>query len=178
MGRIVRRSVAIAIVLSLHWAVASAQSTVPANTGSRVIPSDAQSALDFQNAKRHDVGSPPLQWSPQLAGVAQNWANHLASAENCDLVHTTGGHYGENLFAGSGRAYTAVDAAKDWYGEIAKFHYGPLTDNNWADAGHYTQMVWRNTTSVGMGRATCPGGWVVIVAEYDPPGNYIGQKPY
>lgn len=177
MSRTILRSAAFVLCLC-GTGFAHGQSTVPASTGSLVIPSDAQRALDFQNAKRHDVGVPPLQWSTQLAAVAQSWANHLASAENCRLVHTTGDRYGENLFGGAGRAYTALDAAQDWYGEIAQFHYGPLTDDNWSAAGHYTQMIWRSTTTVGMGRATCPNGWVVIVAEYDPPGNYIGQTPY
>jgi pathogenesis-related protein 1 len=53
-----------------------------------------------------------------------------------------------------------------------------LTAANFAPTGHYTQMVWRSTTQVGMGQASCPGGALVIVAEYNPPGNYIGQKPY
>ena len=41
----------------------------------------AQAALDFNNAKRHDVGVAPLQWSTKLAAVAQNWADHLAKDE-------------------------------------------------------------------------------------------------
>ncbi len=163
--------------LTLIVANVSAQSTVPASTGSNVNQVDAQQSLDFHNAKRQTVGSPPLQWSTDLAAVAQNWANHLA-AGGCNLQHTQGGPYGENLFGGGGRPYTAMDASQDWYGEISKFHYGPLTPSNWAPSGHYTQMVWKTTTKVGMGRATCNGGLVVIVAEYDPPGNYMGQKPY
>jgi pathogenesis-related protein 1 len=147
-------------------------------TNSHVNLQDAQQALDLQNAKRHDVGVPPLTWSTDLAAVAQKWADHLAADQACDLVHTQGGPYGENLFGGSGRVFTAVDAVNDWYSEISKFHYAPLADNTWFDSGHYTQMIWRNTTKVGMGRATCPSGRVVIVAEYDPPGNYMGQKPY
>jgi pathogenesis-related protein 1 len=155
-----------------------AQQPAMTSTGSRVNVSDAQQALAFHNAKRHDVGAPPLTWSTDLAALAQKWADHLAAEQACDLVHTTGNHYGENLFGGSGRAFTAVDASQDWYGEISAFHYGPLSENNWYASGHYTQMVWRNTTQMGMGRATCPSGRVVIVAEYDPPGNYMGQKPY
>ena len=86
--------------------------------------------------------------------------------------------WGKNLFGGGGRAYTALDAARDWYSEISKFHYGVLNGSNWYASGHYTQMVWRNTTQVGMGQAVCSDGSIVIVAEYDPPGNYMGQKPY
>ena len=157
---------------------AQGQSAVPSNTGSSVPQAQAQAALDFHNAKRQAVGVAPLQWSTNLAAVAQNWANHLAKDEGCDLVHTENNPYGENLFGGRGAPQTALAAAQDWYSEIAKFHYGVLTDANWAPTGHYTQMVWRATTQLGMGQATCSGGGTVVAAEYNPPGNYIGQKPY
>jgi len=167
--------VALAFVLGATTVVA--QSVVPSNTGSNVPQAQAQQALDLHNAKRQAVGVPPLQWSADLAAVAQQWANHLA-ANGCGLQHTFNDKYGENLFGGSGTTYTALDAAQDWYGEISKFKYGVLTNTNWAPTGHYTQMVWRNTTRLGMGQATCGNGATVIVAEYDPPGNFIGQKPY
>jgi hypothetical protein len=110
--------------------------------------------------------------------VAQNWANHLAKDEGCSLIHSQNNPYGENLFGGPGGPYTALDAAQAWYSEIEKFHYGVLTDANWYPTGHYTQVIWHTTTQVGMGQATCSGGGTVIAAEYNPPGNYIGQKPY
>jgi pathogenesis-related protein 1 len=158
--------------------VTSPAPTVPSNTGSSIPQAQAQAALDFHNAKRHDVGVAPLQWSTKLAAAAQNWANHLAKDEGCNLSHTQSNSYGENLFGGRGAMYTALDAARGWYGEIAKYHYGILTNDNWYPTGHYTQMIWQNTAEVGMGQATCSGGVTVIVAEYNPPGNYMGEKPY
>jgi pathogenesis-related protein 1 len=165
--------------LSPSGAQVSGQSAaVASRTGSKVPQDQAQAALDFQNSKRQDVGVPPLQWSADLAAAAQRWADHLAADEHCNLVHTVNDPYGENLFGGSGAPYTALSASLAWYSEIAKYHYGVLNGTNWAPTGHYTQMVWRNTTQVGMGQATCSGGQIVIVAEYTPPGNYLGQKPY
>jgi pathogenesis-related protein 1 len=153
-------------------------SQVPANTGSSVSQHDAQDALDFHNAKRRDVGAQPLQWSAELATAAQQWANHLAADRQCNLEHNVANSNGENLFGGSGSAFNPLFASQAWYSEIKNFKYGVLTNANWQSAGHYTQMVWSNTTKVGMGKATCSGGAVVIVAEYNPPGNYMGQKPY
>ena len=43
--------------------------------------------------------------------------------------------------------------------------------------GHYTQVVWANTLSVGCGVAVCPTG-TIVVCNYAPPGNYVGEKPY
>jgi pathogenesis-related protein 1 len=142
-----------------------------------VPQASAQLALDFHNAKRHDVAVQPLEWSPELATVAQNWANHLAST-GCELQHTQHSKYGENLFGGNGMPFTALDAAKDWYSETAKFKYGVLTPANWSASGHYTQMVWNHSTHMGMGQASCKDGSIVIVAEYNPAGNYMGQAPY
>lgn len=43
------------------------------------------------------------------------------------------------------------------------------------DVGHFTQLVWKNTTTVGCGAANCDGiGWL-LVCEYNPAGNVIGQ---
>jgi len=42
-------------------------------------------------------------------------------------------------------------------------------------SGHFTQMIWRNSTELGMGMARDQTGKVIIVANYNPPGNYIGQ---
>jgi pathogenesis-related protein 1 len=153
-------------------------SAVPANTGSNVPQDQAQAALDFQNSKRRDVGSPPLEWSVQLAAYAQKWANHLANDNNCVLDHTVNNNYGENLFGGSGRTYTALYASQDWYNEIQKYKPVVLSEDNWYATGHYTQLVWSNTRQVGIGQANCRGGGSVIAAEYDPPGNYMGEKPY
>jgi pathogenesis-related protein 1 len=151
---------------------------VPANTGSGVPVTQARLTLEFHNCARREVGTPPLVWSPELAARAQNWADHLATQENCHLVHTSNNPYGENLFGGSGGNWTALDAAQDWYSEKKQYHYAVLNQNNWYATGHYTQMIWKNTRAVGMGQAACRRGGIVIAAEYDPPGNYMGEAPY
>jgi pathogenesis-related protein 1 len=39
-------------------------------------------------------------------------------------------------------------------------------------------VIWKNTTQVGCGCAVSQSGAFFFVCNYDPPGNYIGQKPY
>ncbi|GAA4318859.1 CAP domain-containing protein [Flaviaesturariibacter amylovorans] len=151
-------------------------------TGSAISFPEAQAALLMHNAARQEVGVPPLHWSDKLAAVAQSWAVHLA-CNGCRMRHRpdTGAQavpYGENLFWGPGAQFDAASASRAWYGEINKFTYGVLTAANWYGAGHYTQMIWRHTTQVGMGAARCPDGSWIIVANYDPAGNYLGQAPY
>jgi pathogenesis-related protein 1 len=160
----------------------TAAQNVPVETGSKVSQEQAQAALDYHNKVRADVGSPPLQWSQELSKFAQAWAENLA-ASNCKMEHRPASgkwaqKYGENIFWGAGEEYTAKHASESWYSEIKDYKYGPLKGNNWYKTGHYTQMVWKNTTHVGMGIAYCKNGAVIIVANYNPPGNYMGEKPY
>lgn len=42
-------------------------------------------------------------------------------------------------------------------------------------AGHFTQMVWKSCREVGMGRAKSKTGRQIIVANYNPPGNFVGK---
>lgn len=156
--------------------------TVPKETGSNASQQDAQTALDHHNKVRKDVGTPSLEWSPELAEYAQAWADELAK-RNCAFEHRPdsgpwAGIYGENIFWGSASGYTLLSASESWYDEIQVYKHGPISDANWPAAGHYTQMVWKSTKTMGMGIATCKSGAVLIVANYDPSGNYWGEKAY
>ncbi len=169
------------VVLFCAYSFYSSAQKGPLKTGSKVLGKDAQEALDFHNKVRADVGSPPLQWSEELSRYARAWANHLAS--DCKMKHRPSAgpwaqKHGENIFWGSGEDYTALHASESWYSEIKDYKYGPLTDHNWYKTGHYTQMVWKSTTHVGFGMAVCKSGAMLIVANYSPSGNYMGEKPY
>jgi hypothetical protein len=160
----------------------SGAQSVPPTTGSKVGKGDAQTALDFHNKVRKDVGVPPLQWSTELSAFAQLWANKLAS-DGCKLEHRPGNGqwaqlYGENIYFGTAKGLSALDASKAWYNEIKDYTGEKLTLKNLAKVAHYTQMVWRTTTKVGIASASCPSGATIIVANYSPMGNYMGQKPY
>jgi uncharacterized protein YkwD len=167
----------------LLFSVTTWAQTVPSATGSKVSQQDAQAALDFHNKVRKDVGTPALEWSAELATYAQAWADHLAKDENCNMKHRPRQGewtqiHGENIFWGSASSYNAVDASESWYSEIKDYKHEVLNNSNWYAAGHYTQMVWRNTTKVGIGQVTCPSGAIIIVGNYDPAGNYLGEKAY
>ena len=51
------------------------------------------------------------------------------------------------------------------------------TTGNWEAAGHYSQVVWRNTTEVGGGLATGQGQ-DFLVCYYNPAGNVTGETAY
>ncbi|XP_068322108.1 pathogenesis-related protein 1-like [Pyrus communis] len=136
--------------------------------------SDIQNYLNSHNAARAAVGVVSLTWDDNVAAYAQNYANQHVG--DCNLVHS-GGPYGENLAMSTGdmSGTAAVDL---WVAEKADYSY---ESNSCADGklcGHYTQVVWRNSARVGCAKVRCSSGGTFIVCNYDPPGNYVGQRPY
>ena len=64
---------------------------------------------------------------------------------------------------------------ESWGSEIEFYNEA----NNTCDdvCGHYTQIVWSNSTEVGCGMVTCDG-FDIWVCQYNPAGNVVGQRPY
>lgn len=139
-----------------------------------------QEILDAHNKYRTEVGVPPLQWSDSLAASAQQWANYLASTGQFKHSDTNG--VGENLAQGSPPGSFTVTQLVDIWGSEKQYFIGGIFPNvsstgNWEDVGHYTQVVWRNTTQVGCGVAAGNGN-IVLVGQYTPPGNVNGESVY
>jgi len=131
--------------------------------------------IDLHNQVRSNVGVSPVSWSNEVASTAQSWANQLGQW-GCNMRHSQS-RYGENLFMGWGGNYGVADAVRSWESEKQYYHGQTIDNSNFSVFGHYTQMVWRNTQEIGCGKATC-GQKVVMVCNYNPAGNFIGQKPY
>ena len=41
--------------------------------------------------------------------------------------------------------------------------------------GHFTQIVWQESTELGIGKAKGGDGKIIVVARYRPPGNVINH---
>lgn len=155
-----------------------------ANTGSKIKPADAELILTHHNSIRTEQGVGALTWSTALAAYAQQWANYLAINNNCGIKHREvsgedGKLYGENIFWGSSaQAFPPIQASYDWYAEKKFYKYRKISAANYFKTGHYTQMIWKDTRQMGVGVAVCPNGSVIVVANYYPAGNVIGQYPY
>ena len=136
------------------------------------------------NKYRSELGIEGLKWSDVLAAHAQKWANHLASLGGRTLMHAPAserGNEGENLWMGSAGYYSLTQMVDGWGAEKKYFVYGTFPNvsrtGNWADVGHYTQVIWKDTKEVGCGKSTA-GGYEILVCRYNPPGNYMTMKPY
>jgi uncharacterized protein YkwD len=134
------------------------------------LPAVSQALLDAHNRHRAQHCAAPLAWSPQLAQVAQRWANTLRD-RGCQFGHS-GGSYGENLAAGTTGTLDAEAVAGMWYEEVRdyKFPNGGFS----MSTGHFTQLVWRATTKLGCAMSQCNGN-DIWVCEYDPAGNVQGE---
>ncbi len=96
------------------------------------------------------------------------------------LVHSHSGS-GENLWSGTKGAYSDSQKVGSWIAEKRYFIPGRKfsdvsTTGNWQDVGHYTQVIWYSTTSVGCAKASDANS-DYFVCQYSPAGNVIGGYP-
>jgi pathogenesis-related protein 1 len=133
-------------------------------------PTVAQRFVDAHNADRAKHCAKPLAWSNDIAKVAQAWADTLR-AKGCVFQHSNGS-YGENLAAGTAGMLDPEAVTKMWYDEGASYNF--RSGGFSMTTGHFTQVVWRGTTSIGCGHTTCNGN-DIWVCNYDPAGNVEGE---
>ncbi|KAF3041223.1 hypothetical protein E8E11_000913 [Didymella keratinophila] len=162
------------LVLSASLALAAPQISQDSSVSAEYTSdSDFQTTiLNVTNLYRQQHNASQLTWNESLAEFAKDWS------EDCKFKHS-GGPSGENLASG----YPNVTASVEAWGNERKdydFKKGEFS----SATGHFTQLVWRNTTTVGCARTECNGGqkggngdapgWY-IVCEYYPAGNVLDQ---
>ena len=132
-------------------------------------------ALSVHNDYRSNHNAPPLKLNSKLNDIAQNYAEQLAKKDT--MVHSKnkmdGQDLGENLFMCGGYMITGKDMTKAWYDEI--YDYDFIKPDFKSGTGHFTQVVWVGSKEVGFGAAQSESGNYYGVANYFPPGNYIGE---
>jgi Cysteine-rich secretory protein family len=168
-------------VLALIVSTAAVEAQVATPTPAGV--SFSQEILDAHNKYRVAVGVAQLVWSDELAGSAQAWVSTLNS--NLQFAHDpaagTQGQ-GENIWIGTTGAFSLTQMVDDWGSEQKNFQDGTFpnvsTTGSWSDVGHYSQIVWRATTSVGCAGAAGSDGNYRFVCRYSPAGNILGQQVF
>ncbi|XP_050210996.1 pathogenesis-related protein 1-like [Mercurialis annua] len=121
------------------------------------------------------VGLKNVSWNESVADYARDYANQRI--DDCNLVHS-GGPYGENIAWGGGEL-SGIEAVKMWVDEKPFYDYNSNSCVDGEQCGHYTQIIWRDSVSIGCAKVICNNGTgTFITCNYYPPGNIIGQKPY
>jgi pathogenesis-related protein 1 len=164
------------------------------------------SLLKAHNDMRRDVypaarTMPMLTWDQTLANFAYSYiqtcpgVKHSSQTARVNPDAYNYGYLGENLAAGTDTTKYGINGGANavamWNGQAKGYTYvGPPTCNityphvcgtcNISDCGHYTQVVWGFSTSVGCAYAYCPTTTYINywLCAYGPGGNYMGQDPY
>lgn len=133
--------------------------------------------LAAHNKYRAAHSAPALKWSTEAASKAKSWANHMTSTK----VFEHGNHEGmgqniaTKMSSGGEVDMTAQEAVDMWYNEVKSYNFSkPGFSMN---TGHFTQVVWVESTHMGAAKAS-QGSHCYVVANYLPPGNKGGDGQY
>lgn len=111
-----------------------------------------------------------VTWNSDIAAIAQSYADEYTCG--ADLEHSgnsyNGGALGENLARGFN--FQKASGVTAWFNEIKYYNYSEPGFTE--DTGHFTQLVWSETTEIGCGYKNCGSYWgYYVVCNYSPPGN-------
>jgi len=166
-----------------------ASSAAPASTGGDTYQNDV---LNSHNIHRSNHSAPALTWDDNLASIAAQIAS------SCIYAHNTaagGGGYGQNIGAGTSAADIAVMITDRMYNDEIMAYPQPWgvdspDMSNFEEWGHFSQIVWDKTTSVGCATQVCPSlvnippctdpseaciPPIFSVCNYSPAGNFAGE---
>jgi len=117
-----------------------------------VLSEEMQQVLAKHNEYRCMHGVPLLTWDVEIAANAQEWADRgIVEHSPWSFRNVNGVQCGENLYWASWS--TGESATIAWYSEIEHTDpYGVVTGHD-PNTGHYTQVVWKDTTKLGCGLA-------------------------
>jgi hypothetical protein len=139
--------------------------------------------LAAHNRERTAAGIPALAWDAELAAEARIWGETLAASGEFEHDPDTDEEdpQGENLWAGTRGAYAPEEMVGGWIEEKKHFRHGRFPNNSatgdFADVGHYTQLMWRESDRVGCALAD-GAKEEVLVCRYRTAGNVVGERPF
>ncbi|XP_049870213.1 venom allergen 5-like [Pectinophora gossypiella] len=163
---------------------------------------EKQAIVDAHNRLRQSVAlglvssQPPaanmmeMMWDEELAATAQRWADQCTPAHDSASQREVGRWpVGQNLAATwTTRPPTdAGDSEPDflkqinaWFDEVHIYYFRPISGGH--GTGHYSQLVWGETSHIGCGFTfyydQTRGYTKLYVCNYGPGGNVIGSNPY
>ncbi|NNC46977.1 MAG: hypothetical protein HKO13_00900 [Sphingomonas sp.] len=136
--------------------------------------------LSAHNDARAHYGSAPLLWDRDLQAAALAYAREMARTGvfRHDPSRERRRVQGENIWMGTRGAFSYRAMIGSMIDEQRYFRRGVFPNNSttgrWQDVGHYTQIVWPQTTRVGCAIAS-NRTHDFLVCRYSPPGNIDGR---
>lgn len=155
-------------------------SSQPAMSQSMDLGTLNNTALSQHNSYRAKHGVSAMTLNSTISATAQAWAEKMAASGDFD--HEDQQKYGENLYVSYTTASSmnagklAQEAVKGWYDEIKAYSFEQPGYSS--ETGHFTQVVWKNSTQLGcgaaQGKAMIDGtnyNAFYVVCRYNPRGN-------
>ena len=149
------------------------KASTTSNAAGAVATTYQQVVLDHHNVHRANHSASAVTWDTNLASIA------LSIAQTCVYEHNTtagGGGYGQNIAAGvPSYNISAVITELFYNGEVNWFNglYGEANPDmtNFEHWGHFSQIVWKGTTTVGCATYDCsnaPSGLQKVSSDVEP----------
>ncbi|KAL1451354.1 hypothetical protein WDU94_005740 [Cyamophila willieti] len=152
-----------------------------------LVPKDPKRkfCIKYHNLLRtHKHHTTRLGYNELLEEEAQLWADNLR--DHNTLEEEPMCPYGENIYCCRAGKEALSDkevikfAINSWYREVDNFEPYFCTEPTITQVmtgkpkGHFTQLVWNQTVTVGIGISRGPDLKVWVVCKYSPPGNVFG----
>ncbi|KAF7234290.1 hypothetical protein EG68_12053 [Paragonimus skrjabini miyazakii] len=165
-------------LLSIQYLSCRATTSTADKTELLTLHNDLRQALlvcDYSDQEQPS-SLPDLTWDTNLETKAQTLADQCQcdSQSIADRSVTSYDYVGQNVAA----ADNVTGAFQIWLNEQMGYTLGAYTCAS--TAGHYTQLVWADTTHVGCAVADCASlsNLQLVVCNYGPAGNRAGRAPY
>lgn len=132
-------------------------------------------ALKLHNKYRKRHHSPPLILNKELCFISQNYSKKLIQNNKENIEYSFGKYkgndIGENIFMCQGKDVNLEMAINFWYNECNNYDFQKDFQKG---TEHFTQIIWKDTKELGIGISN-QGNKTYIVANYYPPGNFLGK---
>ena len=166
------------LYLDIHLRVKKNTVFVPNRTDLERFQRDALKRHNYYR-KYHQSG--PMVLTEELNDYAQKYAETLAAKNKMqhspdeEREEIYGDWTGENLYyywtSASDLTINGAAAVDDWYDEIKDYDFEEGKSKGGV-VGHFTQLVWKGSTQLGVGVARSSENRVFVVANYHFGGNF------
>ncbi|XP_071172259.1 GLIPR1-like protein 1 [Mytilus edulis] len=136
-------------------------STRETGTGSLLTKTEKSTILKLHRQARNDVqptasNMQKMTWSKQLASVAQAYADKCIWGHNSARSSQANSfsYVGENLYVTTSSTGYLDKSVASWVNEKKDYDYASNSCSG--VCGHYTQVVWADSTKLGCAVASCP----------------------
>ena len=135
-----------------------------------------QKILELHNEERKKYNSPLLEENPKLSNLADDYAEKLISNSTINTIQPLtyeGNYLGENIIFTNTKNPEKI--FNKFLEEIKNYNFNEKKFSK--NASHYTQIIWKETTKIGIGfhyNELAENKYCTVLLYY-PPGNVLGS---